>query len=135
MANKAITFQVGSTNAYTVPTYPVGTILYMANDASPASKYGGSWSQITAGQFIAGAGDSLTLGSTGGAETVTLTTDTMPAHGHSYTGYKTTKSGSRTIRACGSVTSTTYYCGYTGGGQAHNNLPPYVDVKIYKRTS
>jgi microcystin-dependent protein len=90
-------------------------------------------------KFVIGSGGARATGKTGGAETVTLTENEMPVHAHN--------AGSLTIRTIqgdgnvgfavrlnGSDTTTiqdtdNIVRGVTapmGGGQAHDNMPPYV---------
>ena len=77
-------------------------------------------------RFIVGAGSSYAVGATGGAAQVTLTVDQIPAHEHTYTNYNTNGGG---VIFNGSVLDKSM--GYTantssvGGGQAHENRPPY----------
>lgn len=62
---------------------PVGMIITTGSPISPAELYDGtSWTQIT-DRFLIGAGESYSLGSTGGATTHTLSVAEMPAHSHS----------------------------------------------------
>lgn len=64
---------------------PVGMIITTGSPTSPAELYDGtSWAQIT-DRFLIGAGESYSLGSTGGSATHTLTVAEMPAHSHSAT--------------------------------------------------
>lgn len=72
-------------------TYPVGSIYMSVNSTSPATLFGGTWSQLQ-NRFLLGAGSSYTAGNTGGAATVTLTTAQMPAHTHTFTGSSATTS-------------------------------------------
>lgn len=58
--------------------YPVGAIYQSWSSASPASLFGGSWSQITE-KFLYCANSA---GGTGGASTVRLNINQMPAHHH-----------------------------------------------------
>ena len=98
--------------------------------------YGGtSWTKIE-GRFLLGQSSSYAINSTGGEATHTLTIDEMPAHTHNYdkTRYAASKyylvgSGQEWIgQPSGTTTS-------TGGGQAHNNMPPYKAVYIWERTA
>lgn len=58
--------------------YPVGAIYASANSTSPASLFGGSWTQIT-NAALRGA---TNVGYTG-SDTHTLTIQEMPSHSHS----------------------------------------------------
>ena len=62
--------------------YPVGSIYCSYGSTSPATLFGfGSWTKIE-GRFLLGANATYGLGSTGGAATVTLTVNQIPAHNH-----------------------------------------------------
>lgn len=78
--------------------YPVGSIYMSANNASPATLFGGSWTRIQ-GRFLLAAGGNYALGSQGGAATVRLTVENMPAHTHGVTVSSNTHSHSVTIAA------------------------------------
>ena len=73
-------------------------------------------------KFVVGAGSTYAKGATGGEATHTLTVGEMPSHTHRYS----VKGGSGSEQGGGSggydIEGTT---GSTGGGAAHNNLPPY----------
>ena len=182
--------------------YPVGAIYITVNGANPAKLFGGTWEEIR-GRFLLARDANHTAGTTGGAETVTLTTAQIPVHSHTggehtHTGpshthtinshghtarcsqngehshnvtrnknaasgtaryaaqadatgstHGTTQNGahSHTITVAGSGTLTSNAAGTgktgsggavktsnTGGGQAHNNMPPYLTVYVWKRT-
>lgn len=112
--------------------YPVGSIYMSVNSTSPATLFGGTWARLK-DCFLLAAGDSYGAGTTGGEATHTLTVDEMPSHRHSesqcFSASNQTSGGSY---ASGDPTSG--YTGYTGGGKAHNNMPPYLAVYVWKRT-
>lgn len=78
--------------------YPVGSIYMSVNTVSPATLFGGVWQAIT-GRFLLAAGGNYALGSQGGAATVRLTVENMPAHNHGVTVGNNTHSHSVTIAA------------------------------------
>ena len=121
--------------------YPVGSIYMSANNVSPAAFLGGTWERIE-NRFLLAAGSSYAAGATGGEATHTLTESEMPAHAHktlSGGGYSTRfADGNGTvygISPSANITAYTPYTTATGGGQAHNNMPPYLAVYIWKRTA
>jgi len=71
--------------------YPVGSIYMSVNSTSPATLFGGTWSQLK-DRFLLGAGDTYSNGATGGVATVTLTTSQIPSHTHTFTGSSATTS-------------------------------------------
>jgi hypothetical protein len=80
------------------------------------------------GKFIYGYGlnRASTFGTTGGAETVTLSIDQMPSHNHSYKVELGHGWAQNDIIQSGQTNSGTSYTNSTGGGQPHENLPPYI---------
>jgi microcystin-dependent protein len=84
-----------------------------------------------------------TIGETGGAETVTLTTAQIPAHNHNVAAYPGAQSASPVNRHPGTTSAaapvytssapdTSFAAGAitsTGESQPHNNLQPYLAVK------
>jgi microcystin-dependent protein len=66
--------------------HPVGSLWWTSkapnNGGDPNVLFGGTWTQIK-DRFVLAAGDTYTNGATGGAATVTLTTNQMPSHDHS----------------------------------------------------
>ena len=61
--------------------YPVGSIYMSVNDTGPGTLFGGTWQQIQ-GKPLVGAASGHSAGSTGVAETVTLSAGNIPAHTH-----------------------------------------------------
>ena len=100
--------------------YPVGSIYLSVNNTSPATLFGGTWEQIK-DTFLLGAGDDYTLGNTGGEASVKLTISEIPVH---------------QFHSTGSESGLWDYLGPSASdNQAHNNMPPYLVVSIWKRVS
>ena len=126
--------------------YPVGSIYMSTSSTSPASIYGGTWEQIK-DAFLLAAGDTYTAGSTGGEATHTLTVDEIPDHKHNGSmlgaGSINGTGGAVGRGDWGSTITFTYnsqyptlnFNGGNMGGGAHNNMPPYLSVYVWKRTA
>lgn len=126
---------------YPCPYYPVGSIFLAVNNINPSTYFGGTWVQIK-DRFLLTAGSTYTAGNTGGEATHTLTVDEMPSHNHyikSYRGGTQWAVGylwSRAASDSGNVEGgQSNYTNNTGGGKAHNNMPPYLVVYAWKRTA
>lgn len=120
--------------------YPVGSIYMSVNSTSPATLFGGTWQAIQ-GKFLLGAyGNTYKAGSTGGEAAHTLTESEMPSHKHSIWFPNDGGEQSAEIGYPDAGSKNTYYAeasktSGTGGGAAHNNMPPYLAVYIWKRTA
>lgn len=121
--------------------YPVGSIYLSVASTSPATLFGGTWEQIQ-DKFLLAAGTTYAAAATGGAATHTLTVDEIPAHNHRYLRAKilaaeTVSPDTGTAYMGSSIESgkTEPYTYNTGGGLAHNNMPPYLAVYVWKRTA
>jgi len=119
--------------------YPVGSIYMNATSSTnPATLIGfGTWVAFGAGRVPVGIDatdtDFDTAEETGGAKTHTLTVDEIPAHTHSVPNSGSQNNSFDSGTTVGNdVTGTS---GSTGGGQAHNNLQPYIVVYMWKRTA
>lgn len=120
--------------------YPVGSIYMSVNGTSPANLFGGTWEQIK-DTFLLSAGSTYKAGSTGGEATHELTVNEIPEHNHwvwknPRAGIGNGSYGNEAYLAQSIVTTDGRY-GYTsntGGGTAHNNMPPYLTVYMWKRT-
>lgn len=85
---------------------------------------------VSANRVVAAAGD--TLGGSGGAEKHTLTIDEIPSHTHNmyrtndllYTGGSNAQVFSPAVLGFQGATFA------TGGGGAHENMPPYITVNV-----
>ena len=122
--------------------YPIGCIYFSTNCTNPATSLGfGTWTAFGAGRVPVGFDAAQTEfdvdEETGGAKTHTLITSEMPAHTHSKAtnyGDSGTFSDSTVWTRVANSTATTLDTGSTGGGGAHNNLQPYITVRMWKRT-
>jgi hypothetical protein len=120
--------------------YPVGSIYMSVNSTSPATLFGGTWKAIQ-GKFLLGAdGNTYKAGNTGGEAAHTLTESEMPSHKHSIWFPNDGGEQSAAIGYPDTGSKNTYYAeasktSGTGGGSAHNNMPPYLSVYIWKRTA
>ena len=119
--------------------YPVGSIYMSTNSTNPGTLFGGSLQQLT-GRFLLGAGGGYSAGATGGEATHKLTVAETPSHNHSTPIFANGGEGSQGWGVAYSsfykgkdllsVTSTS-----SGGNGAHNNMPPYLVVYMWKRVS
>lgn len=126
--------------------YPVGSVYISVNNTSPASLFGGTW-ELIQNKFLLGTDDLANLGNTGGEAEHTLTINEMPSHNHdiNFGAYNRNVSYGEKGAWDGSyrwLNESSLYqgadlvtIGNTGGGQSHNNMPPYIKVAIWKRTA
>lgn len=125
--------------------YPVGSIFHSTSSTSPASLFGGSWTQIQ-GRMLIGQNSTYTNMGTGGEATHKLTTNEMPAHKHTITTYCYSNAqmgsnrfspGNKDATSEGTRHDSTRMndCSSVGGGQAHNNMPPWYGCYIWRRTA
>lgn len=123
--------------------YPVGAIYISTVSTSPASLFGGTWEQLK-DRFLLGAGDTYSAGSSGGEAAHALTVNEMPPHQHpmyadeEFSAYHTGNNNAwkqALINASNSTTLDYMRTGSSGGGWAHNNMPPYLTVYMWKRVS
>lgn len=134
-------FQTLGSNYILDNVYPVGSIYMSVNSTNPKNLFGGTWEQIQ-GKFLFGMDSSYPAGSTGGEITHALTIDEMPEHNHTIyfpnaggpygnanIGYP--ENSGTNMTWCAEMCKTAP----TGGGAAHNNMPPYLSVYIWKRTA
>ena len=115
--------------------YPIGSIYISAVSTSPSTLFGGSWERIK-DTFLLAAGDKYSAGAKGGEATHTLTVSEMPSHYHNSQGWARLSGGSNGNQALlADGIDTNLHTLSTGGGQAHNNMPPYLAVYVWKRTA
>lgn len=115
--------------------YPVGSLYLSVSAASPAVLFGGTWARIE-DVFLLAAGTTHAAGSTGGEETHTLSIGEMPSHDHGLrTLAQSLAGGTAYSRFSSAGSAIDGVVGAAGGGGAHNNMPPYLAVYIWKRTA
>lgn len=125
--------------------WPVGSIYITVSNTSPAALFGGTWERISE-RFLLGASSSYPAGGTGGEFTHKLTQSELPNYSLSVT------NGSNVIRSKTGNSADAYVQTQSGGwgipnweaktvtvasggsGEAHNNMPPYLAVNMWKRT-
>ena len=137
--------------------YPVGSIYMSVVSTDPGTIFGGTWVTFGAGRVLVGVdandADFDTVEETGGEKTHTLITNEMPAHAHERTngscaalGGKSGSVGRDRVTVPTSGNKYAFVANFdgllyggdtsnTGGGQAHNNLQPYITCYMWKRTA
>lgn len=98
-----------------------------------------------AGRFLLGCSSTYPAGSTGGTSSETLNIEQIPSHNHfnfaNTDGFAThcvgTVWGKYVILPTSTQGEVYNYNPPTtqGGGKSHNNMPPYLSVYVWKRTS
>lgn len=137
MANQVF-FQTAGSNFVLDNVYPIGAVYISMNSTNPGTLFGGTWEQVR-GKFLLGVSDDYPAGSSGGESEHTLTTEEIPDHTHryNYTGQSDTV-GTGAFKIVDPNGTSNMYTGTSTsncGGQAHNNMPPYLAVYIWYRTS
>ena len=120
--------------------FPIGSIYISTYNINPSESLGGVWEQIK-DRFLLSSGDTYHIGDTGGEATHKLTVDEIPSHNHRQT-VTASRSGSGSTYVSwnannlfGNRDTGARNTLNTGGGQAHNNMPPYIVVSVWKRIS
>lgn len=127
--------------------YPVNSIVVRYDHISPAQLFGGVWERIVnpqtgEGVFLLGCPAGDALGSFGGEAEVALTAEQIPSHNHGFLDYWSVGNGNHGAAVAvngdggglGNKANARSYTANTGGGAAHNNMPPYVKVSVWRRT-
>ena len=134
--------------------YPIGSIYFSAVGTNPSELFGfGTWQAWGAGRVPVGVDASQTefnaVEKTGGEKAHALTINEMPSHTHEIS-YRPIGDPSddpfALFKSEGGITGTYNSPGTelsqdaleakaAGGGQAHNNLQPYITCYMWKRTA
>lgn len=120
--------------------YPIGSIFISINDTSPFEVMGvGTWEKIE-DTFLLAAGTKYKNGSTGGEDAHVLTINEMPKHSHKmkydsvgWTAIKQSSGTNGIVEYNKSSYDGQYSTEEVGNGNAHNNMPPYLAVNMWKR--
>ena len=117
-------------------SYPVGSVYVSYTSTSPASRFGGTWTELK------GVFPYFNHGTApGGSNTHTLTVAQMPSHSHGF------QASVMIQRQNGDyMNATTAVNPYwwldrqnstntTGGGSSHNNMPSYQTFYAWRRTA
>lgn len=143
--------------------YPVGSIYMSVNAVNPSILFGGVWEQIK-DRFLLAAGDTYSNASTGGEVTHLLTASesgqkalTISGGSHIHSGLRRSVFGSGSTAgfvsgaatqsdvsaaqvtvnndaSTGATGTHTHSVSAENAASAHNNMPPYLVVNIWKRT-
>jgi hypothetical protein len=136
-------------------TYPIGSIYMSVKPDNPSAYFGGTWVAWGSGRVPVGVDAAQTeftaVEAMGGAKTHTLTPAQMPSHTHIQNSHahivNIGGSFGTPIRGVtgapdggvgqfgGILVGTTATNQYTGDGNAHNNLQPYITCYMFKRTA
>jgi hypothetical protein len=101
-------------NEAILAAHPVGSLYWSSKNTNPSQLFGGTWTQIK-DKFILAAGDTYINGATGGAATVTLTTNQIPSHTH------TGPSHTHSFTPSGTITGGEHT--HTGPSHTHSFTP------------
>lgn len=142
--------QVDAAVSYVLTSvFPIGYVLTTFDNNDYTDYLGFKWEQISDRFLLASTSEP---GDLGGEATHTLTYEEMPIHSHGTILYCNYGGGTQDVAGCFIIESPQYvswsalnrsninigYAGQTddrGGSQAHNNMPPYVTVRMWRRVA
>ena len=158
-ATNQLFFQTVGSNFILDNVYPVGSIYMNVNSTNPGTLFGGTWEQIQ-GKFLLGMSDSYPAGSQGGEAKHTLKRKEIPQFAGAINMRANTEDsnnvdiitniganmalrrnddvwGGILNASTGNSQKKNWQLSFDNGGQgkAHNNMPPYLSVYIWKRTA
>ncbi len=119
--------------------YPVGSIKMSVNNVNPGTYLGGTWTAWGSGRVPVGVNTSQsafnTAEKTGGEINHTLTVAELPSHAHPIPQHYGDGNLHGWVQRIDEVDYMMSETGYTGSGQSHNNLQPYITCYMWKRTA
>ena len=122
--------------------YPIGSIYMTVSDTNPFEtiKFG-VWEKIE-NKFLLASSNIHMNGETGGEENHTLTINEMPKHSHKmkydsigWTAIRQSSGTNGIVEYNKSSYDGQYSTEEVGNGNAHNNMPPYLVVNMWKRVA
>lgn len=125
--------EVGAVTSITGPMWQVATTDGLAPTVPPIYT---NW--LMADKMFQGVGANFSAGATGGEINHLLTVDEMPSHSHAGQvggGFNDGATGFFQNAAALNGINQTLYLNNTGGGNAHNNMPPYYAGYFIQRTA
>lgn len=121
--------------------FPIGSIKMTTTNENPGDSLGGTWVRWGQGRFPLSVSDEDGLNEseiTGGEKEHMLTIEEIPSHAHNlslpigeeivplkYNGQKNGINPEATVKTTEE----------SGGGKAHNNMPPFITCYFWKRTA
>ena len=120
--------------------YPIGSIYMTVSDTNPFEtiKFG-VWEKIE-NRFLLASSNIHMNGETGGEENHTLSINEMPKHSHKmkydsigWTAIRQSSGTNGILENNASSYDGQYSTEEVGNGNAHNNMPPYLVVNLWKR--
>ena len=120
--------------------YPIGSIYMTVSDTNPFEtiKFG-VWEKIE-NRFLLASSNIHMNGETGGEENHTLSINEMPKHSHKmkydsigWTAIRQSSGTNGILENNASSYDGQYSTEEVGNGNAHNNMPPYLAVNMWKR--
>ena len=141
--NITITAADIGTSAIFLASHPVGSLFETTVSTNPGTLYGGTWAAWGGGRTPVGVNTAdtsfNTVEKTGGAKTHTLTVQEIPNHDHDLNavneGVDNPNGGYHPGWTFNKQYTAQVMSASIGGGQAHNNLQPYITCYIWKRTT
>ena len=130
--------------------FPIGSIYFTASAINPSTSIGGTWERYAQGKCLFSVDDNDTdfsFETTGGVKEVVLTEAQMPSHSHTLDDFV------RAVQTNGAIyhndfqkvpkpigittlaNTTDTAGGLNGTTQPFNNMPPYIAIYCWKRTS
>ena len=123
--------------------FPINKVEVFFDAEDHSNFLGFQWEKVSQGRIPVGLNlndtDFDTIGKTGGEKEHTLTINEMPSHNHGTKGAGNCAfaNGGYTLQADnnGNNPMPNATTALTGGGQAHNNMPPYIVMAFWRRVA